>query len=193
MDDCVEYYNIDRLHFSLDADNEMLLMVFHSRRTADETGQQDLRWMDADINSQQPKQRTAWLMDTTIRFTLAQEKYTKQARVKALSRSRKTGNVEKITGKADQVIGDVIAVGKVAAGEAGSASADITKRVGKEARKLQEQSQKTLGRGITIAKGMTNSAEHNLKILEQMGRLKDSGVLTEQEFLEQKAKILSRI
>ena len=40
---------------------------------------------------------------------------------------------------------------------------------------------------------MTNSAEHNLKILEQMGRLKDSGVLTEQEFLEQKTKILSRI
>ena len=149
--------------------------------------------MDANINGQQPKQRTAWLMDTTIRFTLAQEKYTKQAQVRALSRSRKTGNVEKITRKADQVIGDVVAVGKVAASEAGSASADITKRVGKEARKLQEQSQKTLGRGITIAKGMTNSAEHNLKILEQMGRLKDSGVLTEQEFLEQKAKILSRI
>ncbi len=50
MDDYVEYYSIDRLHFSLDTDNEMLLMVFRSRRTTDETRQQDLRWMDADIN-----------------------------------------------------------------------------------------------------------------------------------------------
>ena len=51
MDDYVEYYNIDRLHFSLDTDNyEMPLMVFRSRRTTDETGQQDPRWMDADIN-----------------------------------------------------------------------------------------------------------------------------------------------
>ena len=43
MDDYVEYYNIDRLHFSLDTDNyEMPLMVFRSRRTTDETGQQRL-------------------------------------------------------------------------------------------------------------------------------------------------------
>ncbi len=69
MDDCVEYYNIDRLHFSLDADNEMLLMVFHSRRTADETGQQDPRWMPTSMASSQNRERRgSWTLQFVLRL-----------------------------------------------------------------------------------------------------------------------------
>ncbi len=110
-----------------------------------------------------------------------------------MGKSKKIGMVEKMARKADQAIGGAVAVGKIAASEAESTSKDITERVSKEARRLQEQGQKTVDRGIAIAKGATNSAEQDLKMLEQLARLKDSGVLTEQEFLEQKRKILSRI
>ena len=77
----------------------------------------------------------------------AQEKYTKQAGTGALGKSRKIGVVEKMARKADQAIGDAVAVGKVAASEAENTSRDITERVSKEARRLQEQGQKTVGIG----------------------------------------------
>ncbi len=51
LDDYVEYYNTDRLHFSLDIDNyETPLMAFRNKRAADETRQQNSKWMEADIN-----------------------------------------------------------------------------------------------------------------------------------------------
>ncbi len=51
LDDYVEYYNTDRLHFSLDIDNyETPLMAFRNKRATDEIRQQNSRWMEADIN-----------------------------------------------------------------------------------------------------------------------------------------------
>ena len=36
MDDCIEYHNTDRLHFSLDMDNyETLLMAFRNKKAND--------------------------------------------------------------------------------------------------------------------------------------------------------------
>ncbi len=51
LDDYVEYYNADRLHFSLDIDNyETPMMAFRNKRVTDEIRQQNPKWMEADIN-----------------------------------------------------------------------------------------------------------------------------------------------
>ena len=51
LDDYIEYYNTDRLHFSLDIDNyETPLMAFRNKRATDEIRQQNSRWVEADIN-----------------------------------------------------------------------------------------------------------------------------------------------
>ena len=51
LDDYVEYYNTDRLHFSLDNDNyETPMMAFCNKRVTDEIRQQNPKWMEADIN-----------------------------------------------------------------------------------------------------------------------------------------------
>ena len=51
LDDYVEYYNTDRLHFSLDMSNyETPMMAFHKRKATDEIRHQNPIWMEADIN-----------------------------------------------------------------------------------------------------------------------------------------------
>ncbi len=51
LDDYIEYYNTDRLHFSLDIDNyETPMMAFRNKRATDEIRQQNPKWMEIDIN-----------------------------------------------------------------------------------------------------------------------------------------------
>ena len=51
LDDYVEYYNTDRLHWALDIDNyETPLMAFRNKTATDEIKMQDPKWMEADIN-----------------------------------------------------------------------------------------------------------------------------------------------
>ena len=51
LDDYVEYYNTDRLHWALDIDNyETPLMAFRNKTATDEVKNQDPKWMEADIN-----------------------------------------------------------------------------------------------------------------------------------------------
>ena len=51
LDDYIEYYNTDRLHFSLDMDNyETPLMAFRNKKASDEIRGKDPKWMEADIN-----------------------------------------------------------------------------------------------------------------------------------------------
>ena len=51
LDDYVEYYNTDRLHFSLDMSNyETPMMAFHKRKATDEIRHQNHIWMEADID-----------------------------------------------------------------------------------------------------------------------------------------------
>ena len=51
LDDYVEYYNTDRLHWALDIDNyETPLMAFCNKTATDEMRRQDPKWMAADIN-----------------------------------------------------------------------------------------------------------------------------------------------
>ena len=51
LDDYIEYYNTDRLHFSLDMDNyETPMMAFRNKRADEETRTHNLNWMEEDIN-----------------------------------------------------------------------------------------------------------------------------------------------
>ncbi|MCE2508318.1 MAG: IS3 family transposase [Nitrosopumilaceae archaeon] len=51
MDDYIEYYNTDRLHWALDIDNyETPLMAFRNKAATDDIRSQNPKWMEADIN-----------------------------------------------------------------------------------------------------------------------------------------------
>ncbi len=51
LDDYIEYYNTDRLHWALDIDNyETPMMAFHNKTAINETRRQNPKWMEADIN-----------------------------------------------------------------------------------------------------------------------------------------------
>ena len=51
LDDYIEYYNTDRLHFSLDMDNyETPMMAFRNKRADEETRTHNPNWMEEDIN-----------------------------------------------------------------------------------------------------------------------------------------------
>ena len=51
LDNYVEYYNTDRLHFSLDMSSyETPMMAFHKRKATGEIRHQNPIWMEADIN-----------------------------------------------------------------------------------------------------------------------------------------------
>ena len=46
LDDYIEYYNTDRLHWALDIDNyETPLMAFHNKTATDDTRRQNPKWM----------------------------------------------------------------------------------------------------------------------------------------------------
>ena len=50
LEDYIEYYNTDRLHFSLDINNyETPLMAFHKKKATDEIRHQNPKWMEEDI------------------------------------------------------------------------------------------------------------------------------------------------
>ena len=51
LDDYIEYYNTDRLHFLLDIDNyETPLMAFCNKKISDEIRNDNPKWMEADIH-----------------------------------------------------------------------------------------------------------------------------------------------
>ena len=51
LDDYIEYYNTDRLHWALDIDNyETPMMAFRNKAATDDVRSQNLKWMEADIN-----------------------------------------------------------------------------------------------------------------------------------------------
>ena len=50
LDDYIEYYNTDRLHFSLDMDNYETPMMAFNKRADEETRTHNPNWMEEDIN-----------------------------------------------------------------------------------------------------------------------------------------------
>ena len=58
---------------------------------------------------------------------------------------------------------------------------------------LKKRAKSSIKKGITAGKTVRSSSEKNLIILEKLGKLRKSGVITEQEFQEKKKKILDKI
>lgn len=95
--------------------------------------------------------------------------------------------------KADEILDDAVEFGNIAKTEAQKQSKIIHKQATKEGKKLKKEGEKKIREGISSAKKMSYSKEDSLKMLEKLGKLRKSGVLTEKEFQEKKKKVLSRI
>ena len=95
--------------------------------------------------------------------------------------------------RADEVLDDAVEFGTMTAKQAAQASKELRNQAKKERIALQKRGVKKLGEGITAAKGVVSSAENDLELLEKLGKLRKSGVITEKEFQAKKKKILGRI
>ncbi len=95
--------------------------------------------------------------------------------------------------KADAVLEDAVDFGAMTAKQALKTSKDIRKQAEKEKRILQEKGIKKLNKGIAAAKKVSSNTQEDLEILEKLGKLKKSGIITDREFQAKKKKILGRI
>jgi hypothetical protein len=121
-----------------------------------------------------------------------------------MAAKKKTGYIERFLKKADKAIDegikradealeDAVEFGAIAAGQAKKTSEDLRKRAEKEKEAIRTIGTKKINEGITAARIATGKAEEDLAMLEKLGKLRKSGVLTEKEFQEKKKKILERI
>ncbi|MDH3313895.1 MAG: SHOCT domain-containing protein [Nitrosopumilus sp.] len=95
--------------------------------------------------------------------------------------------------KADDVLDEAVELGEITAKQASKASKEFSDRARKESEVFQKKSIEKINEGIVSAKKMASDSQEDLKMLEKLGKLRKSGVLTEKEFQEKKKKILSRI
>lgn len=95
--------------------------------------------------------------------------------------------------KADEAIGDAVEFGGLAADQAKKTSAELQKRAKQGQSNIKKQGLKKINDGIESAKQITSNTERDLDILEKLGSLRESGVITEKEFQAKKKKILARI
>lgn len=95
--------------------------------------------------------------------------------------------------RADEVLDEAVELGEITAKQASKASKEFSEKAKKEGEILQKKSLEKINEGILSAKKMASNSEEDLKMLDKLGKLRKSGVLTEKEFQEKKKKILSRI
>ncbi|WP_218843325.1 SHOCT domain-containing protein [Nitrosopumilus ureiphilus] len=95
--------------------------------------------------------------------------------------------------RADEVLDEAVELGEITAKQASKASKEFSEKAKKEGEILQKKSLEKINEGILSAKKMATNSEEDLKMLDKLGKLRKSGVLTEKEFQEKKKKILSRI
>lgn len=74
-----------------------------------------------------------------------------------------------------------------------SISDSIIRKSGIFGSRLKESASSGVKKGIKTGKSVTSTSEKNLLILEKLGDLRKSGILTEKEFREKKRKILDKI
>ena len=72
-------------------------------------------------------------------------------------------------------------------------SENIIKKGGVLSSKLKKRTKSSLDKGIKASKKIRTSKEKQLELLEKLGELKKSGIITNKEFQEKKKKILSNI
>jgi hypothetical protein len=90
--------------------------------------------------------------------------------------------VEKLFQKADKARKAGLEFSKIAA--------EQTQIQGK---RLTSEGKKRLDGSIAAAKKMSSSGQENLKLLEELGRLKKDGLITDTEFQQKKKELLARI
>jgi polyhydroxyalkanoate synthesis regulator phasin len=95
--------------------------------------------------------------------------------------------------KADEVLDEAVELGEITAKQASKASKEFSDMAKKESALLQKKGLEKINEGISSAKKLGANSQEDLLLLEKLGKLKKSGVLTEKEFQEKKKKILSRI
>ena len=95
--------------------------------------------------------------------------------------------------RADEVLEDAVEFGTMTAKQAAQASKELRSQAKKERIELQKKSAKKISEGISAAKGLAANPEEDLELLEKLGKLRKSGVITEKEFQAKKKKILGRI
>ena len=117
---------------------------------------------------------------------------------------RKTGHIEKFLKradkaidegikKADQVLDDAVEFGAMTAKKAAKTSKELRNQAKKERESLKKRGIEKFNEGILAAKSATSNVKEDLKTLERLGKLRESGIITEKEFQEKKKKILARI
>ena len=74
-----------------------------------------------------------------------------------------------------------------------SISDSVIKKSGILGLKIRERTERGVKKGMTMGRKITSTSEKNLLILEKLGDLKKSGIITEKEFREKKKKILAKI
>jgi len=95
--------------------------------------------------------------------------------------------------KADEVLDDAVEFGQMTAKQAAQASKEFRKQARKESEVLQKKGIEKFNQSLSTAKGMAVTPEDNLALLEKLGKLRESGTITEKEFQAKKKKILDRI
>lgn len=95
--------------------------------------------------------------------------------------------------KADRVLDEAVSIGTITAKQASKTSKDIHARAKKERDALLERGTRGVSAGIETAKRARSSASDDLEVLERLGKLRKSKVITEKEFQAKKKKILERI
>ena len=95
--------------------------------------------------------------------------------------------------KADDVLDEAVGLGEMTAKQASKASKEFSVKAKKEGEILQKKSLEKINEGLLSAKKMTINSQEDLKMLEKLGELRKSRIITQKEFQEKKKKILGRI
>ena len=72
-------------------------------------------------------------------------------------------------------------------------SEQVVKKSGILGSKLRKSTKSSIERGIKAGKKLKTSTHKHLDLLENLGKLKKAGIITNKEFQEKKKKILSKI
>ena len=97
--------------------------------------------------------------------------------------TRKTPDfVEKLFQKADEARKAGIELSKIAAEQAQT-----------QGKRLTKEGKKRIDESVADAKKMSSSGQESLKLLEELGKLKKAGLLTDIEFQQKKKELLARV
>jgi polyhydroxyalkanoate synthesis regulator phasin len=95
--------------------------------------------------------------------------------------------------KADEVLEEAAELGSMTAKQASKTSKELHSQAKKEGEALQKKGIAKINDGLSTAKKVTSNTHDDLEILEKLGKLRKSNVITEEEFKAKKKKILERI